>query len=264
MSRAVMTIHGFLTDTSDFGRLCDYLDFYDEIAVCEIPGHNGEVDFSLFTVESTLIAVTACYDNLRKKHDRVDVVGFSMGGALATYLEATRDVRKCVLLSPANKYINPSFIFDAMKFYAGVRRKTYKSTDGKSGQKRSAVKESMRLYKRNARVSYKIAFGRILPNLNRRTYKVFTKLINIINKTIDNADCKIATPTLIMRGTLDELVPRRSIEYLKEHFSNCVYEQLDGVRHGMLYTNRDNLIITKIVEFLSDGEIVPDVPFREV
>ncbi len=29
MSKAVMTIHGFLTTTDDFGRLNQYLDHYD-------------------------------------------------------------------------------------------------------------------------------------------------------------------------------------------------------------------------------------------
>ena len=55
-----------------------------------------------------------------------------------------------------------------------------------------------------------------------------------------------------------------ALDYLKEHFTNCTEEQFEDVGHGMLYTNRDNVIIPKVVQFLSDGEIVPEVPVREV
>lgn len=258
-----MTIHGFLTDTKDFGRLYDYLDFYDEVVPCEIPGHNGKVDFSLFTVESTFVAVTACYDRLRAKYDEVDVIGFSMGGALASYLAATRDVRKCVLMAPANKYLNPRFMFDAMKYYAGIQLDTYKSTEGLLHKKVAAVKESMKPYQRNISACLKLEFDRILPNLNMYTYKVFHKLIDKINKTVDLSD-NVHVPTLIVRGDLDELVPQSAVDYLLKHFDNCQTECFEDIGHGMLYTNRDNVIIPKLIEFLSDGEIIPEVPFREV
>jgi len=263
MSKAIMTIHGFLTDTKDFGRLYDYLDFYDEVVPCEVPGHNGEVDFSKFTVDSTITEITSCYDNLREKHEEVDVIGFSMGGALASYLCALRDVHKCVLLAPANKYLNPRFIFDAMKYYIGFQHKTYKTSEGKFRERMTAVREGMQPYRRNISACMKLEFDRILPNLNRHTYTVFSKLMTMVNKTIDNSE-NIITPSLIVRGDLDELVPRSSVEYLMKHFTDCKYDQLEDIGHGLLYTNRDNVLIQKIVEFLSNGEILPDVPFRAV
>lgn len=263
MSRAVMTIHGFLTDTKDFGRLYDYLDFYDEVVACEVPGHNGKVDFSLFTVEGTIVAVTACYDRLRARHDEVDVVGFSMGGALASYLCAVRDVHRCVMLAPANKYLNPRFVLDAIKYYSTFQRTTYKSASGKLHEKVAAVKEGMRPYRRNMAVCLKLEFDRILPNLTMYTYKVFSKLMKTVNKTLDNS-AKPTTPSLIIRGNLDELVPKKSVDYLIERFENCQTHIIEDIGHGLLHTNRDNALIAKIVEFLSCGKIIPDVPFRHV
>ena len=263
MTRAVMTIHGFLTDTTDFGRLYDYLGFYDKVVPCEIPGHNGKVDFSLFTVDSTIETVNACFDSLAEKYDEVDVVGFSMGGALASYIAATKKPRKCVLMAPANKYLNPRFMFDALKYYVGLQHKTYKSAQGKMREKVSAVRETMQPYHRNISACLKLEFDKILPNLNRHTYTVFSKLIKLINKSLDES-VAIDVQTLILRGDLDDLVPRSSVDYLKEHFTNCTEEQFEDVGHGMLYTNRDNVIIPKVVQFLSDGEIVPEVPVREV
>ena len=263
MTKAVMTIHGFLTDTTDFGRLYDYLGFYDKVVACEIPGHNGKVDFSKFTVEATMEAVTECYDKLVKEYDEVDVVGFSMGGALASYLAVTRCPHKCVLMAPANKYLNPRFIFDAMKYYVALQRKTYKSAEGKIKEKMGAVRETMQPYQRNISACLKLEFDRILPNLNAHTYKVFNKLIKLINKTVDESSV-VDVPTLIVRGDLDELVPRSSVEYLIPHFSDYKEEQFEDIGHGMLYTNRDNVIIARVVNFLSDGEISPDIPFREI
>lgn len=263
MSRAVMTIHGFLTDTKDFGRLYDYLDFYDKVVPCEVPGHNGKVDFTKFTVESTLVEVTGCFDRLKKKYDEVDVVGFSMGGALASYLAVTRDVNKCVLMAPANKYLNPRFVFDAMKYYLDFQHKTYKASKGKFHERVIAVKDSMKPYQRNLAACLKLEFDRILPNLNMHTYRVFSKLIEKINKTIDVSP-SVQAPTLIIRGDLDELVPKSSVDYLIQHFVDYKSECLEDVGHGLLFTNRDNMIIPKIVEFLSNGEIIPEVPFREV
>lgn len=263
MSRAIMTIHGFLTDVTDFGRLYQYLDFYDEVVACEIPGHNGKVDFSKFTTESTLVEVTSCYDRLRAKHDEVDVVGFSMGGALASYLCAARDVHKCVLLAPANKYLNPRFVFDAMKYYAGFQMDTYKQSDGKLHERVFAVHRGMKPYRRNISAMLKLEFDRILPNLNRHTYTVFSKLVTLINKTLDISPAS-KTPTLVIRGELDELVPKSAVEYVVKHYENCTTEAIADVGHGLLLTNRDNTLIPKIVEFLSDGEVIPEVPFREI
>lgn len=48
MSKAVLTVHGFLTDIKDFGRLYDYLDFYDEVVPYKVPGHNDGESFDKF------------------------------------------------------------------------------------------------------------------------------------------------------------------------------------------------------------------------
>lgn len=263
MSKAVMTIHGFLTDTKDFGRLYEYLNFYDEVVPLEIPGHGAEPNFKEFNVESVLTSITSCYDNLRKKHSEVDVIGFSMGGALATYLAATRDVNRCVLLSPSNKFLNPHFVFESIKYYSAFKRKIYKSSKGKPRERRAAVRQAMKPYRRNMAISLNLEFKRILPNFNRHTYKVFKKLMQTANKTLQSRS-PIETPTLLIRGNLDELVPKKTVKLVLKHFENCKSVAIEDVGYGMLLTNRDNALIPLIVEFLTDGEIVPVVPFRDV
>ena len=250
MSKAVMTIHGFLTVKEDFGRLYDYLDCYDEVLAVEIPGHNGEVDFGKFTVESTQEAVLSAYDKLREKHDQVDVVGFSMGGALTTWLCAQRDVHRAVLLSPSNKYLNAMMPFEAVKFYSGVSLQAFNEAEGNFSDKSAAVKAAFQPYGENILAASKCAQERIFKYLNPHTFNVFRKLMNLANKEVQEHS-PIATPTLILWGKLDELVPYSSIKHIMKHFTNSECTVYPDIGHAMLYTNHDGLLIKDIMSFLN-------------
>lgn len=262
MSKALMTIHGFLTVVEDFGRLYDYLD-YDEVVKVEVPGHNGEVDFTKFTVESTQEAVLTAFDGLKAKHDEVDVVGFSMGGALTTWLCAQRDVHKAVLIAPSNRYINPLMLYEATKFYGGVGLQAYRGTNGKLSEKHAAVKEAFQPYGENISAAGKIAWERTFKYLNPHTYGVFRKLMKLCNEKV--TECSpIQTPTFILWGKLDELVPYRSIKFILKNFTNAECNVYPDVGHAMLYTNRDNILIKDVMDFLTDGKFDKEVPYREL
>lgn len=261
MSKAIMTIHGFLTDVTDFGRLYGYLDMYDEVKACEIPGHNGEIDFSKFTFENVLDEILTCFDTLAGKHDTVDVAGFSMGGALCSYLCAKRHVNKAVMISPSNKYINLASPFATIKFYLSSLRKTYANSAGSIKTRIKNAHSSFASYRENVATSSQIALKRILPNLNFHTFDVFRRLMNMTDKVLDESPAQ-QTPALIMWGKLDELVPYASVEYLTKRFDNASVKVYGNVGHAMLLTNCDNVLIPDIVSFLTDGKTVPEVPFR--
>ncbi len=263
MTKSVMTIHGFLTDTQDFGRLYEYLNFYDEVKAFKVPGHNGEVDFSLFTVNDTISEVLSCYDELRAKHDTVDVVGFSMGGALASYLCAKRDVNKVVFLSPANKYLNLTSPISALKFYLRFIKQSYKEKNSDFKRKMLLTRSEMEPYRKNIAASAQVAAKRILPNISIHTFNVFRKLVTMANNAVDIKDV-LETPALLLWGKLDELVPQASVQYIEKHFTNCTTELIEDLGHAMLMTNKDNILIKKVVNFLSDGEIEVDIPVREI
>ena len=262
MSKALMTIHGFLTVVEDFGRLYDYLDCYDEVVKVEIPGHNGEVDFTKFTVESTHEAVLSAFDRLKEKYDQVDVVGFSMGGALATWLSAIRDVHKAVLLAPSNKFINVMMPYQVIKCYSGVRLHAFHSTKGSLKEKRAAVKKAFTPYRENIAITNKIAAERTFKYTKPSTFSVFRKLMKAANVKVQE-NSPIQTPTLVLWGKLDELVPYRSIKFVLKHFPNAECNVYHDIGHSMLYTNRDNLLIADIMNFLTDGEFDQVVPYRE-
>lgn len=259
MSKAVITIHGYLSNVKDFGRLYEYLDFYDEVKAVKIPGHNDKVDMRKFTFNSTISTVLSAYDELRERHDTVDVIGFSMGGALTSWLCALRDVHRAVLFAPANKYFNLNLPFDAAKFYGGLSYKTYKGADGKFKDKISTLGQTLSPYKDNFVTSVKFAWELPLQHFTPHTYTVFSKLIKHCNQTVQEY-APIQTPIFIMWGRLDELVPRKTIDFLTKHFTNCQINIVEDVGHLMLYSNREHQLIRDTVEFLSEGQIVPDVP----
>ena len=257
-----MTIHGFLTVTEDFGRLYDYLDVYDEVKAVELPGHNGDTpDFKQFTAEATFAEVLHVFDELASRNDTVDVVGFSMGGALASWLAAVRPVNKIALISPANKYINAALPFSAGKFANDVTVTTFKQTQGKLRDKIDATKKEFEPYFENLKVANKIAKERTFRYMTPRTYATFSKIVRQSNAVLQTVS-PLTTPTLILWGKLDELVPYRSVEFLTKHFPDAKVKVYPDVGHAMLYTNLDDVIIHDVVEFLTDGEVDLTVPKR--
>ena len=257
-----MTIHGFLTVTQDFGRLYDHLDMYDEVKAVEIPGHNGEKpDFSLFTADATFKTVLDVYDELRERHDSVDVVGFSMGGALATWLCSVRDVNKVVLVSPANKYLNASLPIAFGKFVGELGRKAFRETEGKLKDRLDATDKAFEPYRENIQIASKVAKERTLRYMKLSTYSVFSKIVKNCNVVVETTSPH-KNLTLILWGKLDELVPYRSIKYIVKHFPHAQEKIYPDVGHAMLYTNLDDVIIHDIIEFLTDGEIKLSIPKR--
>ena len=257
-----MTIHGFLTVTADFGRLYDYLDMYDEVKAVEIPGHNGEKpDFAKFTAEATFRTVLDAYDELAAKYDSVDVVGFSMGGTLATWISSVRPVNREVLISPGNKYINAVLPFEIGKFVNDISAKVFRETEGNLQEKLDAVNTALEPYKENAQTASKVAKARTLHYMNPHTFSVFRKIIKSSNVVVETTTPH-TTPTLILWGKLDELVPQSSIKYITKHFPEAQVKIYPDVGHAMLYTNFDDVIIHDIVEFLTEGKTNLTVPKR--
>ena len=263
MSKALMTIHGFLTSTKDFGRLYDYLDFYDEVKAVEVPGHNhDEPDFSLFNVEDTYKTVLAAYEELRSKHDQVDVVGFSMGGSLTSWLCSVKDVHRAVLLAPANKYINLMLAFDASKFYGSLGIKTYRQQSGNLSTKLDATDDAYNPYRENLATSAKLFWERFLRHLNPHTYSVFSKIIRKNNIVVETMS-PIKTPALVIYGKLDEMVPYSSVKFVLNNFSNAKESIYPDLGHLLLYGNGDHLVIGEILDFLSEGTVQKEIPARE-
>jgi carboxylesterase len=106
---ACLLIHGFVGSGQDFADLGERIaDEGIHVRVMRLPGHGSSPrEFARETPETLYASVAAERDALAGEYGRVDVVGFSMGGTLATLLAAREgmqgssdDAGRLVLAAP--------------------------------------------------------------------------------------------------------------------------------------------------------------------
>ncbi len=252
MTKAIMTIHGYLTDMEDFGELYDHLSDYDCVHKCAVPGHAHDADPSRFTVDNTIAKILSDFDKLSMQYDEVDVVGYSMGGALTTYLCAIRDVHRAVLLAPSNKFFNMTSLLKWGVYMVKSYAEPLLESSGDVQDRLHFANKNVAKESDNVSATIGMA-GTMLENLTITNFNTFKKLMLQCNKMLDAAvlvNGKITTPIHIVMGGLDELVPYKSAEYITTRFVDATVEQIDTLGHAMLRTTHEEYIVGKILEHL--------------
>jgi len=99
---AVLLVHGYLGCGNNFGRLPERLAQSGcRVRVMLLPGHGTSPrDLANVSGDQLLNAVLDEIDRLRPKHNRLVLVGHSMGGTLCTLVAARRQVDALVLAAP--------------------------------------------------------------------------------------------------------------------------------------------------------------------
>jgi carboxylesterase len=99
---ACLLIHGWAGTPRDFGDLPERLAGRGyHVRVMLLPGHGTTPqEFGQQTPETLYAAVEREFRALQAQYQAVDVVGFSMGGTLATRLASREPVRRLVLAAP--------------------------------------------------------------------------------------------------------------------------------------------------------------------
>jgi carboxylesterase len=101
-TRAALLMHGYLTGPPDLGPLPQALAQagWD----VHVPFHYGHgtcpADLRDATAEKTVATMRARYAQLRARYERVALVGFSMGGAVAALLAGEHPPERLVLVAP--------------------------------------------------------------------------------------------------------------------------------------------------------------------
>ena len=163
MKKIVILIHGYLTDSNDFNKLeKDLVPYYDYVVSLNLPGHGKYQNMKDFTLDATfkyLFDEISFYLTLGK----VDLIGFSLGGALVHYLCAKfKNINKAILLAPAIKYLNFSCPFKRMRY-------TF------------FQKQNRLLLKANDQITRKIAKEQFFKNIRLTNIIVFQKIYAIFN-----------------------------------------------------------------------------------
>ena len=221
MKKIVILIHGYLTD----------------VILISLPGHGKYHNMKNFKVNNTIKLIedeVEFYSRL----GYVDLIGYSLGGALVRYLCVKyKTIKKAVLISPATYYFSPLFGIERMKYLFG-------------GKTKDERKKNYQELRDNDKMAYHVVRRHTLKRFKLDNGITFCKLIQKINK-IKGFN---PTSTLIIWGKLDELVPKSSVNFC---YRNCINNKkalvmIDGVGHVMLRSNKEQIIIDKIMEFLNE------------
>lgn len=248
LMKAIFCIHGFITDYTDFDKLHSFFEkSYDCVQYFHVPGHRPPPDFKLFDCDKTFELLLEEYDRLSEKCGEVDVVGFSMGGALASYLACVRKVNRVIFLAPANKYLNTGYSFRWTAFYLRRIFENFSQNGFDLSKSLSASKKELTKYLAENKEAIGMAMTKLLPNYNAHTLITFAKVIKRCNGELR----KNHTPCLILYGELDELVPLSSVEYLKEFFTDAKVIVYNDVGHLLPMGSKAEKIIEDISLFIA-------------
>jgi esterase/lipase len=228
LRKAVLVIHGFAGGTYDEEPISNYLQLngYD-VFQFTLPGHE-KMMFNKITKEDW---INSCKEHLDmliyNKYNYICVLGHSMGGVLASILASEyKEVKKLVLVAPAFKYL--TFEEENFKFL-------------------NAIKNSSKLFE-----DYKA--DEIISRLLQFPVSVIKEFTNLIKDYYD-VPSKINTPTLIIQGKSDDVVPIKSAEYVYKNLkSKKKYLMLvDEVTHDVFKGKHVNDVCFAINKFLRYG-----------
>lgn len=191
MKVGVLCIHGFSGGPYEVEPFATYLQQRTswEIVVPTLPGHGETLSLRGHTHSEWLMAAELAFRALAKRVDRVIVVGFSMGGLIAIYLARRYRVHQLVLLSAALKYVSPlQLVKDLRQMIGELKRRTLRQNE---------------LYLR---------YAQKIRNVPMRSTFEFMKLAALVKPFYGT----ITTPTYIVQGALDGIVPPKTALLLYE------------------------------------------------
>jgi carboxylesterase len=257
MKKAIILIHGFMTDPTDFDPIMEDLHkHYDYVRRFLLPGHGKDADHKKFTKEATIAYVEREFDKVAKKYPIVDIIGFSLGGALGTYLSNIRSFNKLVLLAPANKYVSP---FGGLRRVMQVVKKVQNEIQIDKEKLTKIEKKHLDIFNQIIKEAVvrdsklvKFAIDEVLPRYTHSAIYHFIRTIQTCNKKLS----KIKNPTLIVWGYLDEIVPKSAAMY---DYERCVHPNrklviLENMGHMMFRSDNNEELKSIILEFLTEGE----------
>jgi carboxylesterase len=224
-----LCIHGFTGAPYEVEPLVTYLtertDWVFKVPV--LPGHGETLSLKGVHYEEWIQYAEEELRVLLKTCEKVFVVGFSMGGMIASFLSVKYPVAKLVLLSAAAHYINPKqLVTDIQEILI-------------DGLKGNLIHNALfQQYKR------KIKETPITATLQ------FRRLVSFIRPVLS----QVNAPTLIAQGENDGIVPPKSAEYLYRTIGS---EQkrltlVKNSKHHICHCEENEALFSEVLDFLME------------
>lgn len=192
---ACLLIHGYTGGPYEIEPLSNFLkeETSWHIEVPTLPGHGRKLALENVSHKKWISAAEDSLIQLLTKYDEVYLIGFSMGGMIASYLAAKYKVDKLVLLASARRYLSfKQIILD-------IRQVCF---DGLTGN----VKKN-KLY-----IHYKQKLGSVPLKSNLE----FLKLVKFTKPYLKEIDSSV----LIAQGQKDGMVPYKTAYFLDKEINS--------------------------------------------
>ncbi|WP_257351902.1 alpha/beta hydrolase [Pseudalkalibacillus decolorationis] len=210
-----LCLHGFTGSPFEVEPITKYLKRHTDWLIVSptFPGHDTGKRMERISFSEWVHTAEAELQALKEKCDTIYLVGFSMGGIIAGYLAASNKIDKLVLLSAAAYYVSPR------QFLTDIRVMIKDLCKGKLIENE--------LFKRYEQKFKQTPFS--------MTFQ-FRKLVRLLKPSFK----KIKSPTLILQGECDGIVPKKSAQY--------IYETIQSERKELVYLPQSKHIICHDVE----------------
>ncbi len=223
--RAVLFIHGLSAKTEDNKYFIDRMKQFRNIDIYSftLPGHSDD-KVSRVKYSSWIDKSEEELNKILKKHKNVTIVAHSMGTVIATNLAARyKEINKLVLLSPA--FIPGNIKQNGTDF----KNLIFKNVDDELG------------------TGFEGFFKKFIT-VPKSVWFEYRKMARLNMTNISRITC----PTLIMYGDNDNLVSKKSVEYVYDNLT-CKKDLvvIKRVRHQIFKSNKKDKITKYIYRFIT-------------
>ncbi|MFA9559548.1 alpha/beta hydrolase [Evansella sp. AB-rgal1] len=222
-----LCLHGFTGTPSEMEAITSHLTKKQWLVYSPtLPGHGTKDGLRGVTYKHWIYAAKVAVEELLHRCEKVYVIGFSMGGMIASFIAANYPVERLVLISASAYYLNPKQIFQEAKGWV---------LEGLRGE---LVDDHMYSFYRQ-----KIKDTPLLAT------KEFALMIRQLRKHLRN----VRIPTLIIQGENDGLVPaRKSAEFIHEQIQSEEKKlyYFPKAKHYIWFGEDKDALLQRIDEFL--------------
>ncbi|MBM7096938.1 alpha/beta fold hydrolase [Bacillus sp. H-16] len=228
----VLCLHGFSGTPKEIEAISSHLQSKEGWLVYtpNLPGHGSKEGMREVTYKHWLYAAMVSIEELLERCEKVYVIGFSMGGMLASFLAAKYPVDRLVLISSAAYYLNPKQLVQDVRAWM---------VEG--FQKPLFDEKLYQFYKKKIKETPIMA-----------AYE-FTKVVKSARPLLKD----ITVPTLIIQGESDGIVPpKKSAEYIYEHIQSDdkrVY-YIQNAKHYIWFGKEKEEFLQTIDAFLTEED----------
>lgn len=225
--KGCLLIHGFTGGTFELAPLAQFLEKETDwkISIPTLPGHEENGNYKGIEFLHWVGAAEKELIQLLEVCEEVYLIGFSMGGMIASHLSTIYPVKRLVLLSAAYHYVSPhKFIKELVELFVAYLKNEH---------------HDLLMYHR---------FQNKVKGVPIKVAREFQKLVHSFRSDIR----KISIPTFIAHGLNDSIVPTKSSKQIFQEIGAKEKHimMIDNSNHLICLCEDNKILFEKILKFL--------------